>query len=178
MRKTLLAFAALLSFSGATLAHEYDAGNLHIEHPWSLLLPANSENGAAYFVVANQGQDADRLLGADTERAASAEIHQHVAKDGMMKMQKVEGVDIPSGGKVVFAPGQYHLMLFGLKKPLADGERFPLTLHFQKAGDVKVEVAVQKDAPKGTGMGHDMGSGMSHDMGSGMNHDMHGMKMN
>lgn len=168
MRKSLLAFAVLLGFSGAAMAHEYESGNLHIDHPWSLLLPANSVNGAAYFIVQNHGKEADRLLGADTDRAASAEVHQHVEKDGMMKMVKVEGVDIPAGGKIVFAPGQYHLMLFGLKKPLADGERFPLTLHFQKAGDVKVEVAVQKDAPlsKGTEGGTDMG------------HDMHGMNHN
>ena len=43
--------------------------------------------------------------------------------------------------------GGYHLMLFGLKQPLKDGERFPLTLHFEKAGDLQVEIAVQKEAP-------------------------------
>ncbi|MBO3274909.1 copper chaperone PCu(A)C [Pseudomonas schmalbachii] len=160
MRKTLLALAALLSVSGTAMAHEYQAGNLHIDHPWSLLLPASSANGAAYFVVHNNGKEADRLLGADTERAASAEIHEHVHKDGMMKMQKVEGVDIPAGGTLTFAPGGYHLMLFGLKKPLAAEERFPVILHFQKAGDVKVEILVQKEAPA-----------------SGQTHDMHGMKM-
>lgn len=166
MRKTLLAFAALLSFSAPLLAHEYKAGDLEIDHPWSLLVPPVSANGAAYFVVHNHGKSADRLVGADTERAASAEVHEHVMKDGMMKMQKVEGVDIPAGGTLTFAPGHYHLMLFGLKKPLADGERFPVTLHFQKAGDVKVEVEVQKQAPGAAE--HD-----DHDMS-----DMPGMKMN
>lgn len=167
MRKTLLAMAALLSFSAPLLADEYKAGDIEVEHPWSLLLPAVSENGAAYFVVNNRGKSADRLIGADTERAASAELHEHVMKDGMMKMQKVDGVDIPAGGKLTFAPGHYHLMLFGLKKPLADGERFPVTLHFQKAGDLKVEVQVQKQAPTADGM-HD-----DHDMS-----DMPGMNMN
>lgn len=163
MRKSLLSLVALLSLSGVAFAHEYDAGSLHIEHPWSLLLPANSANGAAYFVVHNKGKEADRLLGADTERAATTEIHQHVEKDGMMKMQKVDGADIPAGGTLAFAPGGYHLMLMGLKKPLADGERFPLTLHFQKAGDVKVDIAVQRDAPA---------AGPTHDM-----HNMHDMNM-
>lgn len=164
MRKTLLALAALLSVSSFAMAHEYKAGELQVEHPWSLLLPANSANGAAYFVLQNHGQSADRLLGADTERAASAEIHEHVNKDGMMKMQKVEAVDIPAGTTLTFAPGHYHLMLFGLKKPLADGERFPLTLHFQKAGDLKVEVEVQRQAPVAADAHAD--------------HDMPGMKMN
>lgn len=166
MRNTLLAFAALLSFSAPLLAHEYKAGDLEIEHPWSLQVPAVSPNGAAYFVVRNHGHAADRLLGADTERAASAEVHEHLMKDGMMTMQKVDGVDVPAGGSLTFAPGRYHLMLFGLKKPLADGERFPLTLHFQKAGDVKVEVEVQKEAPAAAM--HE-----EHDMS-----DMPGMKMN
>ncbi|MOA52013.1 hypothetical protein D3C78_1752350 [compost metagenome] len=87
-----------------------------------------------------------------------------------MKMQKVEGVDIPAGGTLTLAPGGYHLMLFGLKKPLAADERFPVTLHFQKAGDVKVEILVQKEAPA-AGQQHDMHG--KHDM-----HDMDNMQMN
>ncbi|MOA50683.1 hypothetical protein D3C78_1737360 [compost metagenome] len=90
-----------------------------------------------------------------------------------MKMQKVEGVDIPAGGTLTFAPGGYHLMLLGLKKPLAAEERFPVTLHFQKAGDVKVEILVQKEAPA-SGQTHDM-----HDMhGKHDMHDMNNMQMN
>jgi copper(I)-binding protein len=67
-----------------------------------------------------------------------------------MKMQQVPSVDIPAGGTVTFAPMAYHVMLVNLKDRslLSDGKRFPLTMHFEKAGDVTVDVAVQKKPPE------------------------------
>lgn len=67
----------------------------------------------------------------------------------LMKMQRVPTVDVPAGGTVTFAPMAYHVMLFNLKDRslLQDGKRFPLTLHFEKAGAVQVDVNVQKQAP-------------------------------
>ena len=64
-------------------------------------------------------------------------------------MQQVQSVEIPAGGNVTFAPMAYHVMLMELKDRslLQDGKRFPLTLHFEKAGDLTVDVAVQKKAP-------------------------------
>ncbi|MDA8481724.1 copper chaperone PCu(A)C [Pseudomonas resinovorans] len=148
MRKTLLALGALLSFSGTLAAHDYTFGSLHIEHPWAMAVPAVSPNGAAYLVIHNKGTEADKLLGADTARAGKTEIHEHLHKDGLMKMQKVEGgVEIPAGGEARFEQGGYHLMMFGLKQPLSDDDKFPMTLHFQKAGDLEVEVHVQTQAP-------------------------------
>jgi copper(I)-binding protein len=68
----------------------------------------------------------------------------------VMKMQHVPSVQIPAGGEVTFAPMAYHVMLLNLKDRslLSDGKRFPLTMHFEKAGDVQVEVAVEKQAPQ------------------------------
>ncbi|TRX73895.1 copper chaperone PCu(A)C [Pseudomonas mangiferae] len=148
MRKTLLTLAAVFGLSAAALAHEYQAGALHIDHPWARAMPAVAPTAAAYLVVHNHGEQADRLLGADTPRADKVEIHRHVHQNGLMKMEAVDGgVEIPAGGELKVTPGDYHLMLFGLKQPLEDGQRFPMTLHFQKAGDVTVDIAVQKDAP-------------------------------
>ncbi|WP_137886989.1 copper chaperone PCu(A)C [Pseudomonas sp. 2FE] len=146
LTKSLL-LTALLTCAWGASAHEYQAGDLHIEHPWSREMPANAPTAAAYFVVHNQGASADRLLGADTPAAGKAELHEHVHKDGLMRMQQIQAVSIAAGGEATFAPMAYHLMLFNLKRQLRDGERFPLTLHFEKAGDVQVEVAVQKEAP-------------------------------
>ena len=151
MRKTLLALGALLSFSGTLAAHDYNVGSLHIEHPWALAVPAVSPNGAAYLVIHNKGEQSDKLLGAETPRAGKTEIHEHLHKDGMMKMQQVQGgVDIPADGEVRLEQGGYHLMMFGLKQPLNDGDTFPLTLHFQNAGELEVQIHVQKEAPAGT----------------------------
>jgi hypothetical protein len=70
-------------------------------------------------------------------------------QNDLMKMQQVPSVEIPAGGNVTFAPMAYHVMLLNLKDRslLSDGKHFPLTMHFEKSGDVTVEVAVQKKAP-------------------------------
>ena len=142
-----LALAALLSTSLVAVAHEYDSGNLHIDHPWSREMPPTAPTAAVYFVVQNQGDSADRLLRVDTPAAGKAELHEHLHQNGVMKMQQVASVEIAANTAVAFAPMGYHVMLFSLPKQLKDGERFPLTLHFEHAGAVQVEVAVQKDAP-------------------------------
>ncbi|SDH28576.1 hypothetical protein SAMN05216603_107204 [Pseudomonas benzenivorans] len=144
LKKTLL-LAALLSTSLLAGAHDYKVGALRIEHPWSREMPPVAPTAAAYFVVRNDGAAADRLLGAYTPLAARAELHEHLHVDGLMKMQQVQRVEIPAGGEVQFAPMAYHVMLFGLQRQLQDGERFPLTLRFEQAGEVEVEVAVQRE---------------------------------
>ncbi|MFI8383944.1 copper chaperone PCu(A)C [Pseudomonas sp. NPDC079086] len=146
LKKTLL-IAALLSPSLFANAHEYTVGELHIAHPWSREMPPVAPTAAAYFVVHNKGAEADRLLSVSTPHAGKAELHEHMHADGVMKMQQVENVTIPAGGEVKFEPMGYHVMMFNLKQQAKDGERFPLTLTFENAGKVDVEVAVQKDAP-------------------------------
>jgi copper(I)-binding protein len=147
MLKKIVVATALLAASLLAHAHEYQAGSIHIEHPWSREMPAVAPTAAAYFVLHNQGKEADRLLGASTPVAQKAEIHQHQEVDGLMKMGQVANVEIAPGAEVKFAPMGYHVMLFGLKQQAKAGERFPLTLNFEKAGKVDVQVAVQQDEP-------------------------------
>lgn len=153
-----LFLGALLSVSCAAIAHEYEVGELHIDHPWSREMPPSAPTAAAYFIVHNKGASADRLVSVETPAAGKAEIHEHIDQNGLMKMQQVQSVTVPTGGEATFAPMAYHVMLFNLKQPLKDGERFPLTLTFEKAGPVIVQVAVQKNAPTAE---HDMSK---HDM--------------
>lgn len=149
LKKTLL-LAALLTLSPFAAAHDYQVGELQIEHPWSRAMPPVAPTAAAYFVVHNQGLEADRLLSLQTPVATKAEMHEHMHADGVMKMQQVQSVVIPAGGEVKFEPMGYHVMLFGLQQQAKEGERFPLTLTFEKAGKVEVEVAVQTEAPVAT----------------------------
>lgn len=146
LKKTLL-LAALLTPSLFANAHDYSAGQVHIAHPWSREMPPVAPTAAAYFVVHNMGAEADRLLSVSTPHAGKAELHEHLHADGVMKMQQVQSVEIPAGGEVKFAPMGHHVMLFNLKQQAKDGERFPLTLTFEKAGPLEVEVAVHKSAP-------------------------------
>ncbi|MBX9408609.1 copper chaperone PCu(A)C [Pseudomonas baetica] len=152
MLKKIIVLAALLLPACFAHAHEYKAGELEIAHPWSQELPPNAPTVAAYFVIHNAGKTADRLLSVDSPIAPEAQLHEHVMQGDLMKMQQVPSVDIPAGGKVTFAPMAYHVMLLNPtdRSLLSDGKRFPLTMHFEKAGDVTVEVAVQKKPP------HDM----------------------
>ncbi|WP_353385943.1 copper chaperone PCu(A)C [Halopseudomonas sabulinigri] len=127
-------------------AHEFEAGTLHIDHPWSRALPAVAKTGAAYLSITNHGERGDTLLGADTPIAGKVEMHEHLHQDGLMKMQQVVDLPITAGERLTFQPGGYHLMLFNLAQPLNAGEHFPLTLHFAEAGDVEVVVNIQADA--------------------------------
>lgn len=149
LKKTLL-LAALLGTSLLANAHDYRVGELQIEHPWSRAMPPVAPTAAAYFVVHNQGLEADRLLSVQTPVAAKAEMHEHMHADGLMKMQQVQNVAIPAGGAVKFEPMGYHVMLFGLQQQAKEGERFPLTLTFEKAGKVEVQVVVLTEAPAAT----------------------------
>ncbi|MFZ5937792.1 copper resistance protein CopZ [Pseudomonas putida] len=158
MLKQALVLAALLLPGAYAHAHEYTVGDLHIAHPWSLQLPPNAPNVAAYFVVHNNGKADDRLLSVDSPISDDAQLHEHaMSASGAMKMQQVQSVTVPAGKDLVFAPSAYHVMLMQPKDRslLTDGKRFPLTLHFEKAGDITVDVAVQKQAPEDQPQAHE-----------------------
>lgn len=145
-----LFLAAAIFCAGAANAHEYEAGNIHIDHPWARALPPSAPTGAAYFVITNRGDAADRLLTVETPIAAYAELHEHRHIDGLMKMQRVDGLELGAGDRVEFKPGGYHAMLFNLKQPLIAGESFPMTLGFERAGTVEVTVKVTEQTPTAT----------------------------
>lgn len=146
LTKTLIGLS-LLATALLAQAQEYRAGDLHVERPWSRAMPAVAPTAAVYFVVKNKGSEDDRMLGASSPIAGKAELHEHLHADGLMKMQQVQAIDIPAGGEVSFAPMGYHVMLFELKRQAKDGERFPLTLRFEKAGELAIEVSVHQHAP-------------------------------
>lgn len=141
---------SLLTLAGVATAQDYTLGTLTIQQPWSQALPPNSATAAAYFSISNSGTENDVLLGVDTPLAGQASMHQHVGQDGMMKMQAVDSVLVPAAGSVAFKPMGYHVMLMDLaedRTQLQAGQQFPLTLHFQRGGDITVEVDVLSDAP-------------------------------
>ena len=157
MLKHALAVAALLLPAAFAHAHEYTVGDLHIAHPWSLQLPPNAPNVAAYFVVHNNGNTDDRLLSAESPISDDTQLHEHaMSAAGAMRMQQVPNVVVPAGKDLVFAPSAYHVMLMQPKDRslLTDGQRFPLTLRFEKAGPITVQVAVRKAPPTGQPQAH------------------------
>jgi copper(I)-binding protein len=115
--------------------------------------------GGAFVTLLNTADAPDRLVSASSAVAERVELHTHIMDGGVMRMREVEGgIPLPPGETVNLQPGGLHIMLLGLNQGLAAGSRFPLTLTFEKAGSVQVEVPVEAMGSMGPG-GH---AGMSH----------------
>lgn len=150
MNRALTSLAGLLAaalLSGAALAHDFKAGDLRIDHPYATPTRPGLKTGGVYFRgIKNTGTQPDRLLSASTPRAGAVEIHRMQMDGDVMRMRAVPALDLPAGAEVPLRHGRpdgYHLMLLELKQPLKDGERFPITLTFERAGAHEVMVWVQ-----------------------------------
>jgi copper(I)-binding protein len=93
--------------------------------------------------IENTGKAADRLVGASTPAAERVELHTMAMDGNVMRMREVAAIDLPPGQTVALEPGRLHLMLMGLKSPLKADTKVPLTLKFEKAGEVQVELKVE-----------------------------------
>jgi copper(I)-binding protein len=101
--------------------------------------------GAVFMVLVNDGQEADRLVGAKTDVAKVVEIHETKMEGDVMKMQMLpDGLDVPARGEVQLKPGGYHIMLIGLQHDLDAGDRFTVELLFEKSESLVVEPAVRQ----------------------------------
>ncbi len=157
--RSLLLFLALTVLTSVTSAEDFQVGSIHIRDPFSSALPPISKNGAVYLTLTNHGHLSDQLVGAATPIAERAEMHTHRMEDGLMKMRKVDQVELQPHEEVVFAPSGNHIMLIGLSQVLKKGERFPLMLHFKEAGHTMVQVIVEAaGATSVTKRDHDHGS--------------------
>ncbi len=144
--------ACLGALSGPTLAqqHSHQSGNgqevssgIDVRSAWARASAGRAVNGAAYLAIVNSGTRGDRLTGAASSVAMRTEMHDHVERDGVMRMTKLDGLDIPAGRTVVLKPGGLHIMLLRLRNPLKAGDRFDLELHFGSGVTKKVEVEVR-----------------------------------
>lgn len=142
----------LTGLTGA-LAHGQKAGELTLDHPYALPSLAGSPHGAAYLRgITNRGDQPDRLLGATTPVAARVELHRMTLDAGVMRMRELPFIALPARSETPLRHGgEHHLMLIDLKQPLKDGDRFDLTLKFERAGTQTVRVWVQtpRDASGG-----------------------------
>jgi len=127
-----------------SIAGDTVLGGLMVHQPWARASIGQSKAGAAYLTVMNSGSESDKLIAAEGTVAKKVELHGHQMDDGVMKMRPVEAIEVAPGEPTVLKPGGLHVMLMGLKAPLVEGESFHLTLVFEKAGRIEVEVAIQK----------------------------------
>lgn len=171
-----LALFALFVTTPAT-AHEEKSGDFTISHPWSRATAPSQKAAAVFMEIHNHGQTSDRLIGGASPDAERVEIHGHFRDGDIMRMRRVDGVEIPAGGSARLAPGGFHVMLMGLKGPLLEETVIELILTFEKAGEVEIEAVVEAAGAAGTSAA---GEKMNHDghgdHGSHGHHGNHGMK--
>ncbi|AMP01867.1 hypothetical protein CAter282_4106 [Collimonas arenae] len=136
-------FVCALALSISAQAHEYQLGKLHIGHPYARATVPGQPSGGAFLSIENTGQETDKLIDVSSPAAKSTEIHTMSMDDNIMKMRQVNDIELKPASKLDMTPGNgYHIMLIGLTQPLKAGDKFPLTLTFQKAGKIEVSVHV------------------------------------
>ena len=131
-------FLSALIFSAAFAAQ----AQVQIEKPWARATAPGASVAGGYMVMRNQGIAGDRLVGVSSPVSAKVEMHVHINDNGVMKMREVRGYDVPAKGAFVLKPGGAHLMFMDIKRPFKEGEKLPVKLKFEKAGEVSAEFQV------------------------------------
>lgn len=142
LRTLFLAAALCLAGFANAQAHDYTLGDLTIQHPWSRATAPSAPVGLTYMTIVNKGAS-DKLIKAEASVSKVVELHTHIMDGQIMRMRQVPEIDLAGGTETSLQPGGLHVMLIGLKAPLKEGTTFPMTLTFEKAGTVTVDVMVQ-----------------------------------
>ncbi len=129
-------------------------GKLVIDNAWTRQAPPSAKVVGGYARITNTGSQPDRLIGGTASFAKRVEVHDMKVTDGVMKMTALpQGLVIPPGESVELRPGSFHLMFMGATSPKA-GETVPITLKFEKAGEVVVQLPVSPIGSKSGSTGH------------------------
>jgi periplasmic copper chaperone A len=136
-------FGSLLLTLAAVAAHAQVA----VEAPWARPTVPGQQGGGGFLVLRNTGATVDRLVSGSTPLAERFELHTMAMKGDVMEMRQVDAIELPAGKTVELKPGGLHVMFIGLKQALALGSKVPVTLKFEKAGEVKVEFDVMSRPP-------------------------------
>jgi copper(I)-binding protein len=149
--RVVAGFGLVVAASAADLTK---VGDIAIDQPWARASLGNAPNSAAYMILQTTGAAPDRLISGSTPVATRVELHTHVMEGGVAKMRPVDAIEVAPGQPTVLEPGGPHVMLRGLSQKLEAGATMPLTLVFEHAGAVTLEVAIEGVAA-GTGPDHD-----------------------
>lgn len=150
-KSTLLIAAAAVSFASMTLAD--DMAKILVMDPYARSSTSKSVSGAAFMTLMNHSDQDDRLISAHSDAAEKVELHTHLEDaNGVMSMVEIEGgIVIPAGEAHKMMRGGDHVMFLGLKDSMTQGDIIEVTLTFEKAGEVIVEVPVDLTRKPGAG---------------------------
>ena len=133
MRATLLLLTLIASPALAQIT---------IADAWSRATAPGAKIAAGYMTIRNASRTPDKLMSASSPAADKVQTHVTVKDGDVFRMREVKGYDIPAGGSFELKPGGAHLMLVNIKAPLKEGDKVPLTLRFERAGELKTELHV------------------------------------
>lgn len=117
---------------------------IEISGAWGRPSPLAEGNGAAYMLIENTGSADDKLISAASDVSEATEIHDMTMENDIMKMFKIDGIDIPAGGSVELKPGSKHIMFIGLHGKLEIGQIVTIDLEFEKLGKFSVKAEIRE----------------------------------
>jgi copper(I)-binding protein len=148
----LAAAPTLGGHAGAASSAVVRAGDIEISGAFARATLPSAPVGGGFLTLTNPGPEDDRLVAVSSPAAGRVLLHQTKMDGNVMKMDELpEGVPLPAGETVRLSPGGEHMMFTGLKAPFVEGSMVPVTLTFEKAGTVEVELPVEGVAATGPG---------------------------
>lgn len=138
------AAALFVLLTTETFAHSHEKGDVQVRHPWSRATPPGAKVAVGYMEIRNRGSQPDRLLSVSTTVAKRVEMHVTQREGEVVKMRQVQSFEIPARERFALRPGGSHLMLVDIAQPLEKGGRFAMTLRFERAGELEIELEVQE----------------------------------
>ena len=127
-----------------SIAAEYRSGDgtITVMDPWTRATAVAGGTGAGYMTLVNNGETPDRLILGASPAAEVVELHTNVMQDGVMMMRPVEAIELPAGESVSLEPGGLHIMFIRTTAPFRPDSPVPLTLTFESAGEVTMDLPV------------------------------------
>jgi copper(I)-binding protein len=143
--------AVLVSHAAAAQSSPPSPADIMVDDAWARATSPSQKVGGIFVSIMEMGAP-DKLVSVSSPIADSLELHETINDNGIMKMRPVAALPLASGETVELKPGGYHIMAMGLKQQLVPGASFPVTLHFEKAGDVTVTATVKAAGASSSGM--------------------------
>jgi periplasmic copper chaperone A len=134
-------FAAALLTTLAVAAH---GAEISIGDPYARAVPPGQPNSAVFMSLENRSGEDQAVVSAESAVSEIVELHTHVEEDGMMRMRRIEKIEVPAGETVTLRPGGLHVMLIGLKQGLEPGDVVDLTLLLEDGTRTAVQAPVRR----------------------------------
>lgn len=139
-------FGGLIALAALT-AQAQGPATVTVTDAYARAVPPGQPNSAIFLTLTNGTLEPRALVAGKSPSAEVVELHTHIHEDGMMRMRRVERIDVPAGGSVSLEPGGLHLMLIGLKGNLTPGDQVDLTLSFDDGTQAQVLAPVRRVEP-------------------------------